>query len=405
MVIIFLLLLLCKLPPHDISALSPSFARQGIINKHSYWSIVQVRPKYTLINIPPGLMELAKNTTECKLEQGPRPPGISAVTYLSDGKLLNATLWLSDPFIQPPSNASAWLRQPYTEIPWYQIGYYMSIHVHSVYDTGGPDYRLGLEWNVRNGTWTKTVEEFSPISGGKVLNQKSNYTVPLGKNYVDLSFDLRSLNYPNLYDTLFYATDFYVKDGRLCRMADVTSRVYVPPPEFSLAALPSTVVLRPGDETNVELQLKSNTNIKSQVFLFVNGSNEIRTNIVPNEIFLSPNGVVTSLLNIRALESAKAHPYTLPIIANFSIPTEAKSNRFSTTGEIAYGSNTQLTAQVSNFTVTVLPPFTPEERLKNFYNDWLSPIGGIWTFVAGVSAVILPLVIRAHRVKNKMKTR
>jgi hypothetical protein len=82
-------------------------------------------------------------------------------------------------------------------------------------------------------TWTKTIEEFSPINGGKVLSQKYRYPVPLGKNYIDLSYDLRSLNYPNLYDILFYANDFYVKEGRLCRMEDITSRVYVPPPEFS----------------------------------------------------------------------------------------------------------------------------------------------------------------------------
>jgi hypothetical protein len=66
---------------------------------------VHVRQNLTAIDIPPGVMELAKNTGECKIQYGPRPPTISAVTYLSDGKTLNATLWLSNPLIQPPSNA------------------------------------------------------------------------------------------------------------------------------------------------------------------------------------------------------------------------------------------------------------------------------------------------------------
>jgi hypothetical protein len=406
-VVIIVLLSVRTIPPHYIVALSPSFARQDILNNHNQWSIEQVHQNYTRIYIPPGFMKLAKNSTECKMEQRyPRPPGISAVTYVSDGKTLNATLWLSHALIQPPSNASAWLRPPFREIPWFDIGYYTSIHVHSVYDTGGTDYRIGVGWNVQNETWTTTVVEFSPVGDEKVLNQYK-YSIPLGKNYIDLSFNLESVNYPSLYDILFYAADDYVKDGLLCRMTDLASRVYVPPPEFSITAMPSTVTLRPGDETNVELKVKSNTSIRSQVSLFLNTSKDIQTSIIPNETFLSPNGIVTPILNIKALEGARPHPYTLPIVADFSIPTEAKSITTTEAGTLtiqtARGSNTAFTDQVSNLTATVLPPFTPDQRLKNFYNDWLSTISGIWTFLAGVAAVTLPLIIRAYKSRNKSK--
>lgn len=402
-VIIMCMILLSWLSSEEAFALSSSFARQGIINKDNGWSILPARQNLTAIDLPPNVMKLAKNAAECKVQQVPRPPTISAVTYLSDGKTLNATLWLSNPFIQPPANASSWIHPPYKEIPWYRIGYYMSIHVHSVYDTGGPDYRLGIEWNVQNGTWRKIVQEFSPISGGKVLSQQYNYPVPLGKNYINLSFDLLSLNYPNLYDILFYTNDFYVNDGRLCRMVIVTSRVYVPPPEFSITPRPSTITLRPGEHSNVELQLKSSANIKSLAVLLANKSADIQTNIVPNRTFISPNGVVTSLLSIKALDSAKARPYTLPIITNFSIPTEAKTKRFATTGEVAYGSNTEFTVQVSNFTVTVLPPFTLQERFNNFYNGWLSPISGIWAFLVGIAAVVTPLIVRKKQKERKSR--
>jgi hypothetical protein len=54
--------------------------------------------------------------------------------------------------MQPPTNASTWLRSPFKEIPWFSLGYYTSIHVHSVYDTGGPDYRMGVQWNIQNKT-------------------------------------------------------------------------------------------------------------------------------------------------------------------------------------------------------------------------------------------------------------
>jgi hypothetical protein len=120
----------------------------------------------------------------------------------------------------------------------------------------------------------------------------------------------------------------FVKDGKLCRMVDVTSRVYFPSPQFSMISVPSYIDLRLGAQEPVELQLKSNTNIKSQAFLSVNGSSDMQSSVTPNRVFLPPNGISSSLLNVKASESAKAHPYTLPIVANFSIPTEAINSAY-----------------------------------------------------------------------------
>lgn len=47
-------------------------------------------------------------------------------------------------------------------------------------------------------------------------------------------------------------------------MIGTTSRVYVPPPEFSIIPHPSTVTIKPGDQVSVELELKSDTNVKSE---------------------------------------------------------------------------------------------------------------------------------------------
>lgn len=52
-------------------------------------------------------------------------------------------------------------------------------------------------------------------------------------------------------------------------------------------------------------------------------------------------------------------------------------------------------------TLTLLPPLTLEERLNNFVNSWLNPIGGLWTLLVGIAAVIAPLVIRIYKSKKK----
>jgi hypothetical protein len=57
----------------------------------------------------------------------------------------------------------------------------------------------------------------------------------------------------------------------------------------------------------------------------------------------------------------------------------------------------------SNLTLTVLPPYTDAEKLSNFTNTWITPIQGIWTFLAGVGAVIAPLIINLYRKKQNKK--
>lgn len=399
--------LLCAIP-NDIFALSPSFPLQVITNNHNQWSVVQVPQKIqkTFFPIPSGKIKLAKNISECNMHQRyPRPPGISAVSYISNGKTLNATLWLSNPLIQPPSNASAWWHPPFTEIPWYSIRYVMSIHVISVYDTGNADYAIEIGW--KNNTWTKTTSLISPLGDDqKVLNQNNNYPVPLGKTYIDLSFDLGPLNYPNLYDILFYVTDVYVKDGQLCRMTDVASRVYVPPPEFSITAQPNTVSLRSGDERNVELKVTSSIAIKSQVSLLLNSPKYIQTSIIPNETSLPPNGLVTPSLSIKVLDRAMPRLYTLPIVANFSIPTEAKGTTTTQTNTLitqkAPGSNTVIPLH-SILTLVVQSPYTIQEQLNNFVSSWITPINALWGFLAGLAVVIGPLILRRKQ-KSGVRT-
>jgi hypothetical protein len=55
----------------------------------------------------------------------------------------------------------------------------------------------------------------------------------------------------------------------------------------------------------------------------------------------------------------------------------------------------------SNFPLFI-HALTAEERLNNLYNAWISPVSGIWTFLAGIAAVITPLIIRKKQ-KDKQR--
>jgi hypothetical protein len=80
-------------------ASSPSFPFQEIADPLDGWSLIKARQNFQLIKTPDNtihMIKLGKNDTECIIGQQQHafqiPPSISAVTYLSNGKTLNATL-------------------------------------------------------------------------------------------------------------------------------------------------------------------------------------------------------------------------------------------------------------------------------------------------------------------------
>jgi hypothetical protein len=52
-------------------------------------------------------------------------------------------------------------------------------------------------------------------------------------------------------------------------------------------------------------------------------------------------------------------------------------------------------------TLTVIPPYTINELFSNFVSSWITPITGLWTFLAGVGAVVAPWFISMYRKKQK----
>ena len=53
----------------------------------------------------------------------------------------------------------------------------------------------------------------------------------------------------------------------------------------------------------------------------------------------------------------------------------------------------------------MLPPYSFSEYLNNFVVGYISPISGLWTFLAGVGAVVVPLIAKMYsRKRNENKT-
>jgi hypothetical protein len=297
------------------------------------------------------------------------------------------------------------------DIPsWREITFTMAIDIDSVLDAG-TDYRViysRVPSNSWTGYWTKQVREISAYDKIRVVEENKNYTDFYNKqddsSHILFSFDLSKINLPERYKAAFYITDYFVKGHQFCTLIDTTNWVIIPPPEFTISANPSSVVLRPGEEQNIQLQVKGNTDLQSEAVLTADDSNDpsndIKVNFFPsNKTSIPPSGSGSYSLNIRTNETAEPRSYTFPIIANISFPT-AITNRG---GETFNNNKSVSIIESSNLTLTVLPPYTTPELLSNFTEAWITPISGIWTFIAGVGTVVAPLLLYLYRKRKKKK--
>jgi hypothetical protein len=128
--------------------------------------------------------------------QGDNYTKISSVSYFSDGRTLNATLWLTS-FNPIPRNE--------------RVDYGIFIDADSNKKTGkqGIDYNVEIQWNGTTKSWTKIIEQYSSSGGKRTLSEIHNYRDFFGigdrYGYVLLSSDVNSLGFSNHYKVLFYA--------------------------------------------------------------------------------------------------------------------------------------------------------------------------------------------------------
>jgi hypothetical protein len=540
---------------------SPSFVRQEIIDDPDDWIFWKGNSSTAMLNTSDGrLVEIDKaNKSECKITYNFIPPDIRSVSYISDGKILNASVWLSSPFKEPPLNDTVDIFQEdlritisktnlslkeyvdrnrvnishvihplfgieenstviagkeahkilYTDkrnglrvmqfwtidshkafnvtysampseyddyyarnirhmIDTFEIGtlhnekspqkqskinflkfedhgirieypahwkkqenenaestiitfrspfddkrepsyhettFTMAIDVDSVHDEG-TDYRI-IYSRVPNdswtGNWSRQLQEISAHESIKVLEEHRIYPNFNDREepYIPFSFNLDKVNSPQQYKVVFYITDYFVIGHRFCRLVDTTNWVIVPPPNFVMSASPSSVVMRPGEENNILVEIKGIANLQSEATLSIDNSRkDLLTTLIPNRTSIPSSSSGTSNLHIKVFDNTTVGtptPVILPLRAIITFPT-AITNR----GGDTFSNNRSINLpESSNFTLTIMPHYTPAEQLNNFVNTWITPASGIWTFLAGIGAVVAPLFVHFYRKKQK----
>jgi hypothetical protein len=370
MIIISAMLMSQQVVYSEVSTQSPSFSFQEIIDKHSDW--VNMRTQQYTNNSEPSI-------------------DILAVNYLSDGKTLNATVWLFFPFKDKPTQYDT-------------VKYGMLIDADFSKESGydGIDNQFEISWNNQTKTWSKILEEWSPNGSQRTLNVQPNYTgfFEKQKDYVVLPVDLASLNYPVKYKVIFYAE---IEDkNKNITITDFTRWVPIPPLELVMSTSPNSLLLRPGEEKTIELKVNSTKGFEPTVVLSTaNQSGNVKANITFDKLRIPTYGVATTPMTISVANNALIRPYTLFIFANSTFPPEelikVKSSKTSasilpSSEEISDNIVTQ-----SSMVITVQEPLTEIDKISEFWNKLGSPI----TFIYGILAGISPWVF--IKVKERLK--
>ena len=282
---------------------SPAFGRQTIIDDSSDW-----------LDVWRG-----ENT-----HSGSNYIDIEAANYYSDGRTLNATLWLPS-FKEIPTSGK-------------KINYGMYIDADLNNRTGikGIDYKVEIEWDNKSKTWTRVFEEWSSTGKSRTLSIQHNYTGFFEKDgdYVLLYIDLNDILSPSRYKVLFYAEE--VKG--LNWIMDSPKWIYIPPPEFVVLTFPKSVELRAGEQKTLEVQLNSTNGFQPFFHLYTTLASQKKQEQeqqqhqeAPEDISFTfkfdksriPSyGLATTPLTIVTSKDANISPHTSFIFANFTFPSE-----------------------------------------------------------------------------------
>jgi hypothetical protein len=345
-------------------AFSPPFGLQEITNENRHW--IQ-----TYGNSDP---HLRSNYTD-----------MLAVNYISDGKDLNATIWLASGF----ESSSI----PAYDQPFRKISYGMLIDADSNTKTGynGADYDLYLV--ASSGKLNGYLYQLSSTGMYKLvksINRTQVLTDPNAlRGAVSLDLPLSLIGYPSKYNLLFYTAESYKSN----EARQFTSWVNIPPPSLEIATSPGSVTIRQGQEQAIPARIKSTTGFSNDVINITLASSnnnrynyDIASGFNSSDLHVAIQRNQPPLFKISVPKQTPLGIYTIPLIVTIrepSIATLTKPISINTTRGIV-DPKFELSKKIPtvgyltkpvNFTVAVIAPKTIGEEFKDFWGTYGQFIG------------------------------
>ena len=325
--------------------------------------------------------------------EGDPSTDIVEVTYFTNGKTLNSTIWVLFPFRELPVGYSI-------------FNYGMLIDSDFDEDTGagGIDYQLEIRWNNETNTWTRVLTEWSSTAvGGRILEESKNFTHFSGDQlfYVSFPIELEDISNPNKFRAVYYAES---KREASPLITDFTKWINVPPQELQVATYPQSIELRQGETKTVELTINSTSGLEPDVILYSeNQDTDPVLDFSAKKLKIPSNGFASIPLTVSTSSNTKIAPHTIFIFANSSYPAlefvrvNATSNDFEFPLKIPGDDKMVKTSLL----IDVKEPLSLTDKISEFWNK----LGELLLFLYGVVAGLSPMIFNAIRKKLTKSTK
>jgi hypothetical protein len=375
-----------------------------------YNKVLAVPPIFLRQEMEDGSLDFLNVTSGLITDQGSGSLDIVGVNYLSDGKVLTATIWLHNTFKRYP-NASA------------EIFYGMLVDSDFNNETGlrGGDHRLIITWENKTKTWTRMLEELSSMNEGigkgekRTLSKIINYSgfYEQNKRYVNLTLPLHEIDSPDRYRIIFYTEE---KKDSIWNV-DFTNWVNIPPPSFNISIKPNPLVLVQGEHETVDLQINSSAGLMPTIYVFPKSVNGTTAKPDSNKLPMPSYGVLTIPVHIDVSYGAPIGTSLIPISVIATYPSESTATTTTEMRNVGESLNlpvlnkTQNVAKEAIFLLKVNPAFNTDPRLngilivlRNFSNAISPHVLTISTLIAIFTSVgtgIYAIIKWAEKNKKK----
>ena len=315
--------------------------------------------------------------------EGDPATDIIEVTYFTNGRTLNSTIWLLFPFRELPVGYSI-------------FNYGMLIDSDFDEDTGagGIDYQLEIRWNNETNTWTRVLTEWSSAAvGGRILEESKNFTRFSEDQlfYVSIPIELEDFSNPNKFRAVYYAES---KREASPLVSDFTKWINVPPQELQLATYPQSIELRQGESKTVELTINSTSGLEPDVILYSeNQDTDPVLDFSAKKLKIPSNGFASIPLTVSTSDNTDIGPHTIFIFANSSYPAFefVKVNATSHDSEIPFKIQGDDKMVKTSLLIDVKEPLSLTDKISEFWNK----LGELLLFLYGVVAGLSPMIFNA----------
>lgn len=253
------------------------------------------------IAVPPGFSKPQKVMNEFGSLD------FNTVTYMSDGRFLNATFFLPEKFNPDETNSTT-------------FGMEIGVDAKSGNGLAGINFIYSQTWD--HGKWYSQYQQIT--SSGQLAVVKQLIKPYDGKinqdKFVNISIDLREIGSPEFYDVIFFSEG---KSGGE-NLIKGSSIIFIPNLFVSMNTNPSPLLFTPGDHTVITLQLKINANVNLPLMVQIQ-SNTVN-GIKVNEFGQDPHYDISSGTANIPLEVTV--PYTAsPSLQIFPVTISESFNR------------------------------------------------------------------------------